>query len=336
MSPMTLHPMPGLRSSTCRSASSRPKQAVLYGLVLATGHGLRPAIRLRPDDGPRRRSAHGRAAGSSMSVLGRCSSPGWCSPASSSSPSLEQSGSSSRPWHCSANLGQLGVELIGAHHVPAGELTLIVSLLPVFVLVLAAVFRTERLTTRKAGGILLGVAASSAILLPSAFGSSCRSVRGWPSRFVAPISQAIGLVLMGKYWPRDLDPLQVATGNLVMGSLLLIPWRCCRASISIRRQFSGGGVLATVLFGLTVAAEFIIFSHPAAARRCGSGELCRFHRGLRWPRLRLHALRRSADAVDGGCRAAVPSRAEVRHRPSRIASCRCGGLPRAGGHARVG
>lgn len=120
-----------------------------------------------------------------------------------------------------ANLGQLGVELIAAHHVPAGELTLIISLLPVFVLIIVALFRTEPVTLRKTGGILLGVAASTAILLPSALGNAVPFY--WVSiTFLSPISQAIGIVVMSRFWPGRLEPLQVATGNLVVGSVLLL------------------------------------------------------------------------------------------------------------------
>ena len=157
------------------------------------------------------------------------------------------------------NLGQLAVELIAAHHVPAGELALIMSLLPIFVFGIAAVFRTERLTGRKTFGILLGVAASSAILLPSAFGSPAQL--SWVAfTFLAPVTQAIGLVFMGSYWPKDLDPLQVATGNLVMGGLLLIPVTVVSGESFDPAAFSAAGALATGVFAFTVAAEFVIFS----------------------------------------------------------------------------
>ena len=157
------------------------------------------------------------------------------------------------------NLGQLGVELFAAHHVPAGELTLIVSLLPVFVLVIAGVFRTERLTYRKSGGMMMGVGASLAILLPNGLQGGGQLF--WVGiAFLAPLSQAVGMVLMGLYWPRRLEPMQVATGNLVMGTLLLTPMvMLLHGDVGLHAMTGEGGV-ATALFGLTVAAEFYIFA----------------------------------------------------------------------------
>ncbi len=156
------------------------------------------------------------------------------------------------------NLGQLGVELFAAHHVPAGELTLIVSLLPVFVLFIAAAFRTEPLTMRKSGGILLGVAASSAILLPGAMADGANL--GWTAfTFLAPLCQAIGMVMMAKLWPPGLDTLQAATGNLLMGTVLLAPIALFSGGAPFASAVSGG-TAATALFGLTMAGEFVIFS----------------------------------------------------------------------------
>jgi drug/metabolite transporter (DMT)-like permease len=155
------------------------------------------------------------------------------------------------------NLGQLGIELAVAHHVEAGELTLIVSLLPVFVLLFAALFRTEALSLRKSFGMLLGVVASSAILLPEA--AAAESYLFWRiAAFGAPASQAISMVLMGLCWPARLDPLQVATGNLVMGTLLLMPVTLLTGGLPKPEMLLTTGGLATALFGLTVAAEFYI------------------------------------------------------------------------------
>lgn len=156
------------------------------------------------------------------------------------------------------NLGQLGVELIAGHHVPAGELTLIVSLLPVFVLIIAAVFRTEALSLRKCGGMVLGVAASTAILLPGALEQEARL--GWTVfTFLAPLCQAFGMVMMAKLWPAELLPSQAAAGNLVMGTLLLAPVMLLSED-SVIWPASWAGAGATALFGLTMAGEFLIFS----------------------------------------------------------------------------
>lgn len=158
-----------------------------------------------------------------------------------------------------SNVGQLGVELVAGHHVLAGEMTLIVSLLPVFVLLFAGILRSEVLTARKIAGIVLGVAASTAILLPKALEGDAPLF--WVAfTFVAPISQALGMVLMARFWPKGLEPLQAATGNLVMGTLLLVPMVLLSGqSLGLSGLWSAGGV-ATGLFGLTVAIEFYILA----------------------------------------------------------------------------
>jgi drug/metabolite transporter (DMT)-like permease len=156
-----------------------------------------------------------------------------------------------------SNVGQLGVELFAAHHVPAGELTLIVSLLPIFVLVFARMLRTEALTVKKVSAILLGVAASTAILLPQALEAPANLF--WLAfTFLAPISLAIGMVLLAKYWPRDLRPLQVATGNLVAGTLMLLP---AVPLLGGRPGFNvewSPGNIAIAVFAVTVAIEFYV------------------------------------------------------------------------------
>jgi drug/metabolite transporter (DMT)-like permease len=158
-----------------------------------------------------------------------------------------------------SNIGQLGIELVVGPHVPAGEMTLIVSLMPIFVLLLAGVMRSETITPRKIAGILLGVAASSAILLPRAMEGDAPLF--WVAlTFAAPISQALGMVLMVRFWPIGLEPMQVATGNLVLGTFLLVPVVVVSGgSLGLTGLWSAGGV-ATGVFGLTVAAEFYLLA----------------------------------------------------------------------------
>jgi len=158
-----------------------------------------------------------------------------------------------------ANLGQLGIELLAAHHITASELTLIISLFPVFVLILAAIFRTERLTPKRVAGIVIGALCSMAILLPGAIQG--HSGLAWLAiTFAAPLSQALGVIVMVKYWPRALDPMQVATGNLLAGTVLLTPVAALSGGRFGLDSHSIDGIWAIAGFTATVAGEFYIFA----------------------------------------------------------------------------
>ena len=166
-----------------------------------------------------------------------------------------------------ANLGQLGIEVIAAHHISAGELTLIVSLFPVFVLILAALFRTEPLNGKRVAGIVIAALCCSVIMLPSALAR--HSGIWWLAlTFVAPVSQAIGAIIMACFWPRRLDPLQVATGNLLAGTALLVPVVLTSSDTMGLDVHSLNGIWAIIGFGATVAGEFYIFA--ALTRRGGA------------------------------------------------------------------
>lgn len=157
------------------------------------------------------------------------------------------------------NVGQLGIEIVAARHVPAGELTLIISLFPVIVLTFACLLRSESLTLRKAAGIGVGTAASSAILLPQALQGDA-DVFWVAVTFLAPTSQAVGTIIMARYWPRGLSPLQVAAANLVAGAALLLPPVLISGQgLGMDGRWSPGD-LAMAVFAATVAMEFYLFA----------------------------------------------------------------------------
>jgi drug/metabolite transporter (DMT)-like permease len=158
-----------------------------------------------------------------------------------------------------AYIGQLGIEVVAAHHISAGELTLVISLYPIFVLVFSALFRTERLTPRRVVGILLAALCSTAILLPSALGG--HSGFHWLAiAFAAPLSQAVGAIIMVKFWPQRLDPMQVATGNLLAGAALLLPIAAISSNGFALDGNSVNGIWAIAGFAATVGGEFYIFA----------------------------------------------------------------------------
>ncbi len=91
--------------------------------------------------------------------------------------------------------------------------------------------------------------------------------------FAAPLSQAVGAIILVKFWPRRLDPLQVATGNLLAGTVLLTPVLLTSSANYGLDANSFNGIWAIAGFGVTVAGEFYIFAllsrrHGAVITSC--------------------------------------------------------------------
>jgi drug/metabolite transporter (DMT)-like permease len=158
------------------------------------------------------------------------------------------------------NVGQLGSELIAAQHVSAGELSLINSLIPLITILIVIAFRTEKVSKAKIMAVLFGFAAAILIILPNAFAEDIAGF-GWTSfAFLSPLTGAIGGVVMARFWPSDLNPLQVAFGCLVCGTLWLTPIAAISgegAALSVNMDME---TVAVVIFLATVGAEFYLFA----------------------------------------------------------------------------
>ncbi|MCB1380189.1 MAG: DMT family transporter [Alphaproteobacteria bacterium] len=159
------------------------------------------------------------------------------------------------------NVLPLGIELFAAHHVSAGELALIISLTPVAVLVFAYLLRTELLSARKLVGILIGCTAGATILLPEAFRDGSDGLNWTLIAFIGPVACGFGGVLLAKHWPDSLDTLQVATGNLTAGTLLLLPVVALTGGLPENMAELGGVANWSVIgFGFTVGMEFYLLA----------------------------------------------------------------------------
>jgi drug/metabolite transporter (DMT)-like permease len=158
------------------------------------------------------------------------------------------------------NVLPLGAELLAARRVSAGELTLVISLTPVCVLIFAQLLRSEAVCWRKAVGILCGCGAGSAILLPAALAGDGHSVLWLGVAFIGPISAGLGAVLMARHWPKGRTTLQVATGNLIAGTLILTPLLVAGGVSMPTSLLEQGGGWAVVVFAITVGLEFYLLA----------------------------------------------------------------------------
>ena len=114
----------------------------------------------------------------------------------------------------------LSIEFIVAPKIEAGILTLIISAVPVFTLVVIWIFRLLNITTKLVIGTLSGLAG----LLILFYGNNDNtSVSIWTVyALIIPLSYAFDAIFMEKFWPRNLDSTQVAFGESTASLIFVI------------------------------------------------------------------------------------------------------------------
>ena len=114
----------------------------------------------------------------------------------------------------------LSVEFIVAPKIEAGILTLIVSAVPVFTLIVIWVFRLLNVTIKLVIGTLSGLCG----LLILFYGNNDNtSVSIWAVyALIIPLSYAFDAIFMEKFWPRNLDSTQVAFGESTASLIFVI------------------------------------------------------------------------------------------------------------------
>ena len=114
----------------------------------------------------------------------------------------------------------LSIEFIVAPKIEAGILTLIISAVPVFTLVVIWIFRLLNVTVKLVIGTLSGLAG----LLVLFYGNNDNtSVSIWTVyALIIPLSYAFDAIFMEKFWPRNLDSTQVAFGESTASLIFVI------------------------------------------------------------------------------------------------------------------
>ena len=114
----------------------------------------------------------------------------------------------------------LSVEFIVAPKIEAGILTLIVSAVPVFTLIVIWIFRLLNVTVKLVIGTLSGLAG----LLILFYGNNDNtSVSIWAVyALIIPLSYAFDAIFMEKFWPRNLDSTQVSFGESTASLIFVI------------------------------------------------------------------------------------------------------------------
>jgi len=116
----------------------------------------------------------------------------------------------------------MGAELFVIEHMPASVLTLIVSLSPLATLAFAWLMKTDRIDGRRIAGVIVGAVAIFAVLLPDTHNAGGVAWHWLLLATSVPISYALYHNYIARYWPNGSDSFQVACGEAIFASLLLI------------------------------------------------------------------------------------------------------------------
>ena len=114
------------------------------------------------------------------------------------------------------------VELFVIEHMPAGVLTLIVSIAPLATLLLAWLMKTDSINLPKVAGIVVGAIAIFAILLPEAHFGEAIAWRWLLLALVVPVCYAVHHNFTARCWPVGSDSYQVACGEALYAAALLL------------------------------------------------------------------------------------------------------------------
>lgn len=157
------------------------------------------------------------------------------------------------------NIAPLWLELTIAPHMSAGLLTLISCLSPIMTVVFVLFVRAEHITWQRVLGVLVGVAAVVVVLVPKA--SVGDAEFGWTMlAFVLPALMAAYGVFMKHAWPRGRTPLQVSTGILIAGTVMLFPIHFATSVVPLEELRTQYASVPLLMLAMSIGLEFYLFA----------------------------------------------------------------------------
>jgi drug/metabolite transporter (DMT)-like permease len=150
-------------------------------------------------------------------------------------------------------------ELLVIAHMPAGLLTLIVSMAPVATLLIAWLFRADRIDLPRVAGVALGAVAIFAILLPDAHSREAVAWRWLLLASLVPVSYAIHHNFSSRHWPPGSDSYQVACGEAIYASLLLLAFSVFHWDWQDLQDWNQGHAAILVMAAISLVDIYIYF-----------------------------------------------------------------------------
>ena len=174
-----------------------------------------------------------------------------------------------------AVVGLLGIALpqwasfSGTTHLPAGIMSIVISLVPVFSLPLALLVRAEGFSPRRLAGVALG---ALAILLLMAPGSASLPAPGlWVWVLVgalAPLCYAVEGLFVASSPARGANPVQVLWAGSLVALVILVPLAAVFGGFHSPLAGIGRGEAAVIAAGLLSMAAFV--GYIALLRHAGA------------------------------------------------------------------
>ena len=117
----------------------------------------------------------------------------------------------------------MGATLYAADHVPAGILTLLASLAPLFTFAVAIIFRTEPVSGLRIVAVVLGCVSVALVLAPQAELPGEGALWWMVLALLIPLCYGVESIYVASRWPSGLDVMQVGFGEAVVAMLLTAP-----------------------------------------------------------------------------------------------------------------
>lgn len=115
-------------------------------------------------------------------------------------------------------------ELYSAPKIGAGVLAIIVTLTPIFTVMLTAAIKAEPITRKKALAVVCGLVAVMPLFDLSDISMGSGYGLGLLVALLVPICYSAYYIFVLKLWPKGMDSWQVATGEAVACAAIIIPF----------------------------------------------------------------------------------------------------------------
>ena len=156
----------------------------------------------------------------------------------------------------------------GQTQISSGLASIINATTPFFtVLIAGAVLADERLTRGKLIGVLIGLAGTVVLIGPTALSGVTGSSLGQLAVLCAALSYAFATVYSRRFKTSGLSPLIVATGQVTMAFLLILPFTLMieKPWVDFHLPFEGLAALSCLAIFSTVIAYILFFRLIASA-----------------------------------------------------------------------
>jgi drug/metabolite transporter (DMT)-like permease len=149
-----------------------------------------------------------------------------------------------------------GASYEAARHVPAGLISILLSLVPMFAFPIALLLATDRFSWVRLAGLAVGLGGVLLIVLPQASLPDRAMIAFIPLALVAPVFYGLEGNVVARWGTAGLDPIQVLFGASVAGAVIALPLALGSGQFIDPRGPYGAPDLALVLSSFAHAGAY--------------------------------------------------------------------------------